>query len=157
MPSLRTRLFHVYARLMRPMTLGVRALVENETGDILLVRHTYIGGWHMPGGGVERAEPCEEALRREILEEGGIIMTGAPRLIGAYSNHVSFPNDHVLLYHVTPDIWQTGKATAHAEIAEARWCSPADLPDGTSPGTRLRLEEVYHGATPSPYWGGQKP
>ena len=155
MPSLRTRLFHVYARLRRPMTLGVRGLVENAEGHILLVRHTYIGGWHMPGGGVERGEPCIEALRREMAEEAGILLQGRPALSGIFSNHAAFPNDHVLLYHVPAPIWAQGKATAVAEIAETRWCPPSDLPDGTTAGTRLRLSEFYGDAAPTPYWSGR--
>lgn len=155
MSWLRTRLFHAYARLRRPMTMGVRGLVENEDGHILLVRHTYIPGWHMPGGGVERNEPCVEALRREIEEEAGIVLNGAPVLAGVYSNHASFPNDHVMLYHVPPGIWTQGKATALAEIAEIRWCPPDDLPDGTTQGTRLRLAEFYQDQARSPYWSGK--
>ncbi|MDX1292254.1 MAG: NUDIX domain-containing protein [Hyphomonas sp.] len=155
MPSFRTRLFHIYARLRRPMTLGVRGLIENAEGQILLVRHTYVRGWHMPGGGVERGEPCVEALRREVAEEGGIQMQGEPVLIGMFSNHASFRNDHVLVYHLPHTIWTQGKATAIAEIAESRWCAPDDLPDGTTQGTRLRLDEFYRGAPQSPYWSGK--
>ena len=33
-----------------PLSVGVRALVEDGDGSILLVRHTYVGGWHFPGG-----------------------------------------------------------------------------------------------------------
>lgn len=154
MASLRTRLFHVYARLKRPMTLGVRGLVENGDGHVLLVRHTYVPGWHMPGGGVERAEPCSEALRRELQEEGGVLLTGLPQLAGVFSNHAAFRNDHVLLYHVPPQIWEKGEPTAHAEIAELAWRAPDDLPEDTTPGTRLRLAEFYGGAARSPYWSG---
>ena len=71
-----------------------------------------------------------------------------------FSNHTSFPNDHVLLYHVPAQIWTQGKATAVAEIAETRWCAPGDVPEGTTQGTRLRLEEFYRNAPPTPYWSG---
>ena len=155
MLSLRTRLFQVYARLRRPMTLGVRGLVENADGHVLLVRHTYIAGWHMPGGGVERGEPCLEALRREMQEEAGILLQQEPALAGIFSNHASFRNDHVLLYHLPPTHWAQGKATAIAEIAEIRWCAPDDLPDGTTNGTRLRLQEFYGNAPLTPFWSGK--
>lgn len=42
----KARLFHVWLRLTRPMTLGVRILVQDKNGKVLLVRHGYIKGWH---------------------------------------------------------------------------------------------------------------
>ena len=152
MPSLRMRLFQIYARLRRPMTMGVRAIVENADGHVFLVRHTYVSGWFLPGGGVERGEPCIEALRRELVEEGGIHLTGAPSLAGIFSNHHSFPNDHVLLYHVPDMAWQAGEATSVGEIAESRWCAPDRLPEGTTGGTRQRIEDFYAGREAGPHW-----
>jgi hypothetical protein len=35
------RLARLYWRLMRPLTLGMRAIVTNERGEVLLLRHTY--------------------------------------------------------------------------------------------------------------------
>ncbi|HYV61483.1 MAG TPA: NUDIX domain-containing protein, partial [Bryobacteraceae bacterium] len=50
------RVMHAYWRFSRPMTLGVRALVVDGSGCILLVKHSYVSGWHLPGGGVEAGE-----------------------------------------------------------------------------------------------------
>ena len=47
------RLLHVYFSFARGMTMGVRAACFDAEGRIFLVRHSYIGGWHMPGGGLE--------------------------------------------------------------------------------------------------------
>ena len=134
------------------MTLGVRGAVENAEGKILLVRHTYIEGWFMPGGGVERGEPCLEALERELEEEGGILLTGPAELKGIFSNHRSFRNDHVLLYHIRPEAWDQGEATAIGEIAETRWVDPLDPPDGTTRGTRKRLYELFGQDPQDHYW-----
>lgn len=152
MASFRTRIFQTWFRLSRPMTLGVRAVVENEAGNVFLIRHTYTPGWYMPGGGVEKSETSLRALERELLEEGGFRLTAAPDLIGIYSNHFVFPNDHVLLYRARPGAWDQGKATSRGEIAEAAWVDPLDPPEGTTPGTKLRLAEIFGGAPPSPYW-----
>lgn len=68
--SLRSRLFHWYFLLQRPMTLGVRGLVYDRTGNaVFLIRHTYVPGWQLPGGGVETGETMLQALERELGEE----------------------------------------------------------------------------------------
>ena len=152
MTRFRTRLFQSWFRFSRPMTLGVRALVENDAGQVFMIRHTYTPGWYLPGGGVEKGETSLYSLERELEEEGGFILTAPPELVGIYSNHVVFPNDHVVLYRSRPGTWNQGKATSRGEIAEAVWADPLNPPDGTTPGTRTKLEEVFAGAAPSPYW-----
>jgi 8-oxo-dGTP pyrophosphatase MutT (NUDIX family) len=137
------------------MTLGVRAAVENASGQVFLVRHTYVKGWYMPGGGIERGEPAIEALRRELVEEGGINLIGMPELVGFYSNHQVFRNDHVLLYRVAHGAWHATEATAFGEIAETAWVDPTSPPEDATPGTRQRLAEIYGDQGASPYWAAR--
>jgi 8-oxo-dGTP pyrophosphatase MutT (NUDIX family) len=134
------------------MTLGVRAAVENAEGRVFLVRHTYTQGWYMPGGGVEHGEPALEALRRELVEEGGIRLTAEPQVFGFYSNHHNFRNDHVLFFRVPFGSWEQVDATSTGEIAETAWIDPLSPPSDITSGNRLRLEEMYCGAPVSPYW-----
>lgn len=150
MDRLRTRLFQFWFRLSRSMTLGVRALVVDARGRVLLVRHTYTPGWFFPGGGVEKGEPVTTSLERELVEEAGIVMTGPAQLIGVFSNQPVFPNDHVVFYRIPH--WRQEAATSRGEIAEIIWADPANPPEGTTPGTRRRLDEFVGQATPGPYW-----
>src|ERR1700716_1482893 len=89
-----------YWRLTRSQTLGVQGVVIQGENKILLVRHSYIRGWHFPGGGVERHENLEQALRRELSEETGIEIRGTPRLHGIFSNFDRSKGDHIAVFVV---------------------------------------------------------
>ncbi|HEY0219683.1 MAG TPA: NUDIX domain-containing protein, partial [Afipia sp.] len=60
------RVFHFYSRFARAMTLGTRALVLDGENRVFLVKHSYVAGWHLPGGGVETGETFVESLKREL-------------------------------------------------------------------------------------------
>jgi ADP-ribose pyrophosphatase YjhB (NUDIX family) len=148
----RTRVFHGYFLLSRPMTLGVRAIVY-DTGEktVFLIRHTYVAGWHFPGGGVERGETVVEALSRELAEEGNIEILAPPQLKSLHFNRMASPRDHVAVYLVT-HFRQTAPHRPNMEIAEAGFFRIDDLPSGTTPATRRRLDEVLGDAPPAEYW-----
>jgi ADP-ribose pyrophosphatase YjhB (NUDIX family) len=144
-----TPVFRTWWRVRRPMTLGVRGLVCDEKQRVLLVRHTYTDGWHLPGGGVDHGESALTAAQRELAEEGGVEAQDL-RLIGFYSNHERFKHDHVALYRT--DAWQRCATRENGEIAERGFFALDALPDGVTPGTRRRLAEALEGAPPSDVW-----
>lgn len=62
----------IWWRMARPQLLGVNLLALNDTGEVLLVRHSYGSGkWTLPGGGLKRGEQPALAMQREIAEELG--------------------------------------------------------------------------------------
>lgn len=151
-PGLRAKLFHLFFLLRRPMTLGVRGLVyDRSTHSIFLIRHTYVPGWQLPGGGVEVGETSAEALQREFGEEGNIAFTAPPRLRSVHFNRQASRRDHVAFYLIEDFVQSAPKMPDH-EIAEAGFFPLDHLPDGTTPATRRRIAEVFDGAELSPYW-----
>lgn len=148
-PAIRP-LFHAWWRMRRAMTLGVRGVVTDVDGRVLLVRHTYTDGWYFPGGGVESGESAVTALKREMSEEAGVEVEDAPRLIGFYTNHARFRNDHIALYRI--ERWRASTPREMGEIAERGFFAREALPDGVTPGTLRRLAEVFNGAAPSAEW-----
>jgi ADP-ribose pyrophosphatase YjhB (NUDIX family) len=149
-PSLRW-IFHLYWRFARGMTLGVRAVVLDREGRVFLVKHSYVSGWHLPGGGVEVGESFGEALRRELLEEGRIEVLGQPALHGLFFNsHVS-RRDHVAVY-VVRDFKQDRLPDPNREIVASGFFEAAALPAETTEGTRLRIAEVLESKPPIATW-----
>jgi 8-oxo-dGTP pyrophosphatase MutT (NUDIX family) len=53
---------------------GVRALIPNRNGDILLQHRTDTGLWGLPSGGVEPGEAAIEPLKREVLGETSVTL-----------------------------------------------------------------------------------
>src|SRR4051812_15023021 len=141
-PLLR-RIFHTWFLLVRGMTLGVRAVVLDAENRVFLVRHSYVVGWFRPGGGVVLGEPGERGRGRERKEGGDIDPPAEAVLHGIFLNsHVS-RRDHVAVY-VVRQFKQDRLPAPNREIAECGFFAVTALPEGTTPGTRLRIAEVLH-------------
>jgi 8-oxo-dGTP pyrophosphatase MutT (NUDIX family) len=126
---------------------GAAALVLDGNGRVLLVRHGYQPGWRLPGGGIERGETAEAAVRRELAEEVGM-QGGRTTLMGEYRRRVLWVDQAVTLFRVE------GAAIAFRpgwEIREILWADPALPPPGLSPATARRLAEL-RGAPLSERW-----
>ena len=143
-------LFFLVSRLTRGMTLGVRVVATDPRGRVMLVKHTYLAGWWLPGGGVDRGETTPDAAVRELREETGLVATTPPRLVSIHSNERFFRGDHVLVFAV--NAFTVSQRTSHGEIAEIGWFDPADLPDDAHRSTRARLAEIFGGAPVDPAW-----
>lgn len=145
-----TRVIHVWFALTRGMTLGVRAACYDAEGRIFLVKHSYVPGWHMPGGGVERRETVHAALSKELREEGNLVLEAEPELFAVYYNHLTSRRDHVVFYRCL--VSQTAPKLRDAEIIETGFFSPDHLPEGTTGATRRRLAELSGETAISSEW-----
>ena len=142
---------HKYFLFSRGLTIGVRAVVRSKNGRFLLVRHSYIPGWHFPGGGVEPGETVIEALERELREETGCVLKEERTLHGVYHNCGVSRKDHVLVYCC--EVEETDvPSTSKLEIRDSAYFSPHELPEGIDPGTKLRIQEIVDDIAPSKNW-----
>jgi 8-oxo-dGTP pyrophosphatase MutT (NUDIX family) len=145
------RMVIALSRFTRGMTLGVRALVIAPDGCIFLVKHSYISGWHLPGGGVEAGETLIDALIRELREEGNLEPTAPPRLHGMFLNHRLSSRDHVAVF-VVRDFRELGTPVPNLEIIAHGFFPLDDLPNDTTASTRARIIEVLGGAPIAEHW-----
>lgn len=141
---------HLGWRFSRGMTLGVRGAVLSPEGEVFLVRHTYVPGWHLPGGGVEPGETMQDALARELLEEAQVVAGAPPVLHGIFLSHAT-ARDHVAVY-VLRDYRLLGPRAGDAEIAEAGFFPLDALPDGVTAATVRRIAEITAGEPVRDIW-----
>ena len=119
----------------------VRILLIAPPGRILLIRyedprivHSPVF-WCTPGGGVDSGEELEDAVRRELLEETGIVdfelgpqvWYGEP-VINISGERVQF-RDHYFVAHCASEALKSDGWTdlEQATIREMRWWAPTDL------------------------------
>lgn len=138
--------FKIYCFIFRPVRMGVRVLMFKDS-SVWMVRHTYIPGWHLPGGGIKRNETIEQAARREMFEETGA-RAGELKLLGVYTSYIQWKTDHSVLFLCT-DFEISG--SPDGEIAEMRSFPLDQLPGNVYPSHLLRLEDLRAGRIPAQF------
>lgn len=117
--------FKIYCFLFRPIRTGVRVMMV-EDDKVWLVRHTYLPGWFLPGGGLQKWESLDQAARREAREETGAEL-GEIELLGIFTSYIQWKTDHTTVF-LCKEFEFTGRSDA--EIAELRAFPLNDLPKG---------------------------
>lgn len=133
-------------RLAPAHTLGARIILLHQ-GQILLVKHTYLPHWYLPGGGIDTGESPLEALKRELSEEIGVTLSQTPETFGFYFSRRERRNDYIIIYKAEVASDAFAVPTGDIEIEQVGWFPLHALPETTSPSTRLRIQELL----------GQKP
>lgn len=143
------RLLMVTQAGTRGASLGVRIAVFDEEKRVFLVKHSYMAGWYLPGGGVERGEVPIDAVGRELAEEAKIrINKDDAELLGVYLNSKAAVPDYVLLYQIERWDWlgedglRPDALSEDGEIVAADFFPLDGLPKDVSPATERRLAEI---------------
>jgi ADP-ribose pyrophosphatase YjhB (NUDIX family) len=132
---LKTRLL----KLLGVNTRGVRVMVFNPHGEILLIRHSYGRSdlYRLPGGGIRPWEKPEQAARRETREEVGCTLTD----LIAVSTHVSEAEGRRDTVHFFSAVTLDQPVADNMEVDEAAFFPLHELPDPLSPAAVRRLQE----------------
>jgi ADP-ribose pyrophosphatase YjhB (NUDIX family) len=149
--NLKYKILYTVARLywfiFRPFSLGVNVMFVRDE-QVLLVKHTYRGGWHLPGGGVHRGEDLDTAVHREADEELGATIHDM-RMLGMYSNRIDYKNGYIMT--VVSQAFEIGQPK-DGEIAEFGFFPFDDLPLDTTEGVTNRIAE-YRALEKRPFIG----
>ncbi|HUP27692.1 MAG TPA: NUDIX domain-containing protein, partial [Chloroflexia bacterium] len=120
-------------------TVGVVALVLDEEGRVLLLRHTYRRSrpWGLPGGGLKPGETLEECLKREMREEAGMEIEIDSFLSAAAHRDRRLVD---MIFSCRPAAGQSlATFRANSEISEAGFYPPDALPEGVSSAQRTLI------------------
>src|SRR5262245_22722470 len=119
--------------------LGAAAVILNDAGDVLLVRHAYGPlNWELPGGYAEAAESIVSTAEREGREEKGLTVPGR-RTTAIY-----YDPEHDV-HHFVFSCERVGRdvpAPGGAEIAACAFWPPCALPRPMSDFTMRRVADA---------------
>jgi 8-oxo-dGTP pyrophosphatase MutT (NUDIX family) len=142
------QLFIFVRALIVPVAYGAAGAIFNAHGKVLLVRHRYMVGWQLPGGGVGRGEAAATAVVRELSEEVGL-RGGIIEFFGVYTRRSGWATNVIALFRIT---CATIDFQPSLEISAITWADPAQPPSDCTVATRQRLSEIIGTSEPDLYW-----
>lgn len=126
----------------RPLLMvGVRVVIEDENGRVLILKRADTGTWGLPAGSMELGESILDTIRREALEETNIEIADVT-IFGLSSRpeveRFTYPNGHQVQSVVILALAHLPKGAIvrcnDGEAVELRFMSPDAVPqDGFSP------------------------
>lgn len=126
-------------------TNGVRVILYRDN-NVLLVKTRYYPYWILPGGGVKKGESIQEAGKREVQEECGIIIHSFSSPLGIYTNTREGRKDTVTV--LIAGLWNESHGERkrwNLEIQKSTFFDIHNLPKSLSHYTRKRIDEYLSG------------
>lgn len=126
---------------MSSKLIGAAAIILNDEGEILLVKHNYGKyNWELPGGGSEQNESAEDTAKREVREETGLeVQVG--RLTGVYYD----PTRDMHHFAFMCNIQDNHKPQPDAkEVTECKYYCLDNLPRPISDFTIKRIHDAVN-------------
>jgi 8-oxo-dGTP diphosphatase len=105
--------------------------------SVLLIRRAhdpFAGSWALPGGFVDSDEDLEQAARRELAEETGVV-AHSMRQIGAFGDPGRDPRGRSISIAFLAVLDAMSSAQAGDDAAEARWFPIDRVPEGLASTT----------------------
>lgn len=118
-------------------SVSVAGIVINEAGQVLVIRRRDNGAWEPPGGVLELDETFDDGVRREVVEETGVVVTVGP-LTGIYKNM----NRGIvaLVFRCFPF---TGQPQPTLESAKVAWLDVAEVIKRMDPAYAVRVTDAF--------------
>jgi 8-oxo-dGTP pyrophosphatase MutT (NUDIX family) len=115
----------IYWFVVRPERKGAKCVIT--CGEkILLIKLSYAHKkWTVPGGRVGKDETHEDAAKREVLEEVGILLDSV-RKIGSYFHDLEYKKDTIHCFHGEAKNYDF--RVDELEVVDAKWFYPHELP-----------------------------
>lgn len=129
------------------MVVAVAAVVQSNTGDILMIERTDNKLWALPGGAQDLGETTREAVIREVYEETGINVevrgiTGIysdPRHIIAYDNG-EVRQEFSIVFRAHPT---GGQIRPSSESKQVHWVPQGKIKNlDIHPSMKLRIQHA---------------
>ncbi len=122
-------------------SVSVAAAVVDNEGRVLAIRRRDNGHWEPPGGVLELGETVEDGLRREVLEETGLLIE-PDALTGIYKNMARGIVALVFRCHILG-----GQPHPSDEASTWRWMTAEEIAEHLDQAYAVRLLDAL---TPGP-------
>ena len=118
------------------------AIIIDERGRVLLLKHRFRpgSGWGIPGGYLNKGEPAEDALRRELREEAGLELKDV-KLVTARTFGRPQQVEIIFLCRAVGE-----PEALNYEIEKAEWFVMGNLPTLPKDQTELLKQVLDNGA-----------